>query len=324
MIFYLTDYLPVHADAIIEPFIEESQTRNKQQLLFIGIGLLLLIIIIFIIIKRRKQKDVDKNNPFIQNTTTTRQLIEKKHFSSIGSIQDVGKRENQQDALGISQVQKHFNRIDQLYIIADGMGGLQNGQAAAQMTVNCMLNSFYSKNYSSNQIPTILENWINNANNQVNQSYKGKAGTTLVCVWISNNSLFWVSIGDSPFYLLRQERLYKINESQNRIKDLYLDYMHEEISAEELINSDQKANLTSNIGRETPLEYDCNYYPFEIKPGDKFLLCTDGVSGFLDNTDIINALQLPDAQQCCDQLSNKLVEKDNPQQDNYSAIAIFF
>ena len=100
--------------------------------------------------------------------------------------------------------------------------------------------------------------------------------------------------------------------------------MHENITAEELMKEGQRENLTSNLGREMIPILDRNIYPFEIRTGDRYLLCTDGVSGVLDESVIIASLQLSNAQQCCNALNMHVLERNNPEQDNYSAIAVFY
>ena len=318
---------PISANPIYKPSANEIAAtffeENKLLLIILSsvIILILLGILIFYFLHRKTNSDSGpaERHPVTLDSRTTRQPGGRPHVLSIGSIQGQGQRENQQDAIGISRK----NRNGQLFVVADGMGGLENGQASAQIAVTAFLNAFQSRPVHQNQIPTALKSWIVQSNQKIWQTFQGLSGTTLICVWLTHNHLYWISAGDSSLYLLREERLYRINEIHNRISDLYLSFMHENITADELMNAEQKENLTSNLGRETIPVIDQNHFPFEIQSGDRFLLCTDGVSGFSDEDIIIKTLQLSDAQQCCSALNQYLVDKKCADQDNYSAVAIF-
>ena len=324
----LCPYSPILADAGYVPSMNEIASGiaadNLRILIIAGIiiGLILVgIPVCFLLIRKKKQSnDPLKKHPVTLDSRTTRPQSAHPHLQSLGSIQGRGQRENQQDAIGIS----HRNRNGQLLIVADGMGGLENGHVSSQMAVSDMLSAFQTKSIPQSHIPEALKTWITHTNQRIWQTFQGNSGTTIICVWISYDNLFWIASGDSPLYVLRQGRLYRINEIHNRINDLYLSFMHENITAEELMKEEQKDNLTSNLGRKMVPLLDRNIYPFEIRRGDRFLLCTDGISGVLDESVIITSLQLSNAQLCCNALNGHLIEQNSPDQDNYSAIAVFY
>ena len=324
----LCTFFPTLADSVYEPSMNEIASgiaANNFRILIIAgiiIGLILVGIPVCFLLNRKKKRSNDPlmKHPVTLDSRTTRPQSGHPHLQSLGSIQGRGLRENQQDAIGIS----HRNRNGQLLIVADGMGGLENGHISSQMAVSEMLGAFQTKAVPQSQIPEALKTWITHTNQRIWQTFQGSSGTTIICVWIYNNTLFWVASGDSQLYLLRKGRLYRINEIHNRVNDLYLSFMHENITSEELMNEEQKENLTSNLGREMIPLLDRNIYPFEIRKGDRYLLCTDGISGVLDESVIITSLQLSNAQQCCNALNEHVIKQNNPDQDNYSAIAVFY
>ena len=311
-----------YADIVYDPVMETIRNKNILQLFLFNMPILLIVTILILIhlyFKKRRQKQTDKElaKPI---TPITIKILEDNTNTSVGSTQRFNRLENQKNALGIAR-----NKLnEQLFIIADGMGDFENGAAAAQMCANGVLDAFNRISISPKQIPCELERWIHQINQRIYQTFQKQAGTTVTCVWISKNNLYWISVGDSKLYLFRQERLYQINEDHIWLKELYQSFMYGKITAEELINSKGTHNLTSNLGREEIPEFDKNDYPFEIKPGDHFLLCSDRVSANLENNDIINALQTSDAQQCCMEIVKRISENDDQMQSNYSAIAFFF
>ena len=199
-------YSPILADAVYEPSISEIASdivMDNQKILIISgmiIGLILIGILIYFLLIRKKKRSNDllKKHPVTLDSRTTRPQSGHPHVQSIGSIQGQGQRENQQDFIGISR----RNRNGQLLIVADGMGGLENGHIASQMAVSDMLSAFQTKAVPQNQIPDALKAWITQTNQRIWQTFQGNSGTTIICVWIYNNTLFWISSGDSPFYLL--------------------------------------------------------------------------------------------------------------------------
>ena len=123
-------------------------------------------------------------------------------------------------------------------------------------------------------------------------------GTTAVVVAKVDDNLLWASVGDSRLYIYRNDELMQITTDHSMVQQL-LDAG--EITKEEMIVHPQRNLLTRAVGVEEDLHVDSGTLP--VKSGDRILLCTDGLSGYIsderirevlhhidDNTEVLNTL----------------------------------
>ena len=129
-----------------------------------------------------------------------------------GNAQHIGARPQQQDAFGFSDPSDR-NFVAHggfLGIVADGVGGLTHGSEASQSAVRAFLQAYQQKS-AIESIPAALARALHEANAAVlrvasEPSGEG-AGTTLIAAVLHENSLYWISAGDSRIYLLHDGRL---------------------------------------------------------------------------------------------------------------------
>ncbi|MBQ9504756.1 MAG: protein phosphatase 2C domain-containing protein, partial [Lachnospiraceae bacterium] len=126
----------------------------------------------------------------------------------IGRVHGVGKRSMQQDSFGISEVEdlSTVRKKGVMAIVADGMGGLSDGERMSQMVVVTMLQGFDSSKDDAVASSTLL-GLVGKANTAVNNDLGperyGKCGSTVVAVIVRNKQLSWISVGDSHIYVYR-------------------------------------------------------------------------------------------------------------------------
>ncbi len=185
-------------------------------------------------------------------------------------------------------------------IVCDGVGSAEAGRIAAKRVVNYMLNNFKNPPKSWDIEKSILT-FIKNINQilykeSLAEYERPEMLTTLALVVIQGNRLYGANVGDSPIYLLREGHLQKLS----------FDHTLEEGSN----------ILTQAIG----LEEDVEPYFFEnfIRPKDKILLASDGLTAVLDEEEISERLKL-DASSLIKYASKK-VEDNLP--DDTSAVVI--
>ncbi len=185
-------------------------------------------------------------------------------------------------------------------IVCDGVGSAEAGRLAAQKCVNYMLNNFKNPPKSWD-IEKSIQTFIKNINTilykeSLAEYDRPEMLTTLAMVVIQGNRLYGANVGDSPIYLLRDGMLQKLS----------FDHVMEEGSNV----------LTQAIG----LEEDVEPYIFEnfIRPKDKILLASDGLTAVLDEEEIKERLKY-DASSIVKYASKK-VEDDLP--DDTSAVVI--
>ena len=243
---------------------------------------------------------------------------------SFGNMQHQGRRDYQEDSFGFSDISdpELVAKRGILAIVADGMGGLKNGKSISERAIQKFRKSFV-KFSPSGDIPRQMLALVMETNHDIYETDKQKGGTTLLCVYIYRNSMYWVSVGDSAIYLFRKGRIYQLNKEHNRLNDLYLRFMYREITREQLMTEPSLQGLTANIGRRELREVDRNLIELKLQSGDRLLLCTDGVSGRLTEKELLVAMSQRDAQACADALKRMILKKNAPKQDNFTAEVIF-
>ena len=235
-----------------------------------------------------------------------------------------GKRDYQEDNLWYSR--STGPGLPVCAVLSDGMGGMDNGAESSALAIDV----FKAKalNIRTDQdIPSRLWQISNEANQAVYQrnSEKGmNGGSTLVCVFITGNMLYWLSIGDSRIFLYRNGMLASVNEEHELETRMYKKFIEDDIDLVEIRETHRKElrKLTSNLGRSSIPLIDQNFIPYMLKKDDKLLLCSDGVSDTLTEQEILFCLKDPDPDVNCDRISEMIEAKNKRGQDNYSAIVI--
>jgi protein phosphatase len=153
-------------------------------------------------------------------------------------------------------------------------------------------------------------------------------GATLVAPVFVRDQLFWISIGDSPLYLLREGRLRQLNEDHSL--GPHIDYMVRSGMMSEDVgrNHPDRNALTSVLIGEAIERIDCPEKPFRLKSGDILIVASDGLQFLSDSqiTDIVSANSDKGSAVIAESLLDELSDLDDPEQDNvcFSIIRIDF
>jgi len=240
----------------------------------------------------------------------------------IGNIHHIGQRESQQDSFSISELSNSelCSGKGVFAVVADGMGGMEGGGTISNIVTQTMLRHF---NETPEGRPAEVEllDMLIAANDNVAHYLKDNenGGSTVVAVIIRDGSLFWVAVGDSRIYLLRQGAAIQINREHTYAVELDEKAAMGEISFEDARGDSQRSALTSYIGMKTLEKIDRNLRPVRLVDGDLVLLMSDGVFGALDDDEILEAMtDVP--QKSAANLQKRVLEKQNPNQDNFTAV----
>ena len=234
----------------------------------------------------------------------------------VGNIQGVGDREQQEDSFAVLNSSDPERRRSQglLAMVADGMGGMADGKAASQLTVDVFLDRF-SRWDGQLTPPEWLYGGAFAASDQVFSRSQGASGTTLIAVHIRENQMYWLSVGDSAIFLKRGEGVFQLNREHTYLNQLYARELEEETIDKDRAQNDADARrLTSFVGID-------HLKPWILKPGDVILLCSDGISGVLSPPELLEAMSLPPDEGCA-LLETMVLEKQIPEQDNYTGVMI--
>ena len=139
---------------------------------------------------------------------------------------DMGfRRKNQEDAVLII---KHPQNPDfKMLVVADGMGGMDNGEQASHYTVKNMMHWFESldPNYYHSVNTNALQEKFNRAivetSNQIYDQLHGNGGTTFVGAIIGKEDTIISSVGDSRAYIYTNENLYQVTEDESLVQSLF-------------------------------------------------------------------------------------------------------
>lgn len=271
-----------------------------------GAALLLVLVFTFVLIWRKKRDDKAMKKTITEHPELLPEL-------ELANLQGIGNREEQQDAFGIS----HMDRYEEdglLAVLCDGMGGMAEGGMIAAETVSELVGIFPWADDSD------IPGWISQRSTRVYQQFRGHGGTTLVAVLLKGNRLSFWCVGDSDLFLLREGKLYGMNIRQEYKNDLVLRALDGAFPVEEAFHDSQAGALSEYIGKE---EVNCDYnrIPFFLQPEDVLLLCSDGISDTLTLKQIREAMALS-PQACCDKLEEEILSAGKPNQDNYTTIVL--
>lgn len=241
----------------------------------------------------------------------------------VANLQMIGTRENQEDSFAVinSMDVTEIIRSGLFGIVADGMGGMRDGKLISEAAVTEFITLFHSLDRSGD-IPVQLYEGVIDINRELFDKFKGMGGTTAVIVMLYNERLYWASIGDSAIFLKRDGGLFRLNKEHTYLNQLYMEELYSETVDKEAADSDvDGVRLSGFLGIDKLDEVDYNIKPFLLRPGDTFLLCSDGISGVLPDEEILGALCY-DPPEACARLNDAVVRKGNPNQDNYTGLII--
>ena len=243
----------------------------------------------------------------------------------VGNVQGIGARERQEDSFAICNVSdpEALAQHGLFAVVADGMGGMSDGNEASEAAVEAMVQLFRSL-LEEGDIPRQLREGVLAVSDGIFQRFQGRGGTTAVAVRILGDTLHWLSVGDSAIFLKRGECVFQLNREHTCLNDLYLQELRREPIQKERAERDEDARrLTAFVGMDRLDRADQSLRPWRLKPGDVILLCSDGISGVLTAPELKEAMSLP-PDEGCHLLETMVGEKALPAQDNYTGVLIAY
>ncbi len=240
------------------------------------------------------------------------------------NLQGIGKRERQEDAFALVNVLDVTLARDKgiLAVVADGMGGMEDGQWAGKTVVSSIKRSFSDMDMSEDIAPQLVGS-VRKAADEVLEGVKGLGGSTVVACIVYNEELYFASVGDSGLYLNRNHQIYRLNKAHNIKNKRYLEQIKSGILEPESARRDPEAMaLTQFMGMRGFDTIDFTYRPLPLTAGDTLLLCTDGVDGVLGEESILSCLLKPSTVLACDEIEKRVSLQDRRDQDNYTAVVL--
>lgn len=248
----------------------------------------------------------------------------------VASALGIGQREIQEDSL----IADFPVGMDVGYmVLADGMGGHAAGEIASNIIVTEMFAELKFKsaellNYEA-EIPRILYQAMMTANDCIREYVIDNPenygmGATLISPVFVEDRLYWISVGDSPFYLFREGRMSQLNEDHSMAPEIDMMVATGMLTEDEGRNHPDRNCLRSVLLGDKIAKIDCPREAFTVKEGDIFICSSDGLQ-FLSDEEIQTILtdnQSRSSTEIAHILLKSVEALGDPDQDNISITVV--
>lgn len=171
-----------------------------------------------------------------------------------------------------------------IWLVADGMGGHRDGNIASTMITDHSRN--IGRRSSIDELVADFRNCIAGVNNELLAISNGEThllvGSTVVALLIHGRDYRCLWAGDSRCYRVRNNRIERISHDHTEVQELVDRGV---ISAKEAENWPRRNVITRAVGADADLELE--QVGGKVEPGDRFILCSDGLTGHLSDQEIL-------------------------------------
>ncbi len=187
-----------------------------------------------------------------------------------------------------------------LFIVADGMGGHAAGEVASRMAVETITRVYYE----SDQPPSdALEQAFHEANRAIYEAAQNGTrqgmGTTGTALVLQGNTAFYAHVGDSRLYLIRDGGIYLMSEDHSLVMEMVRNGM---LTLEEARTHDDKNVILRALGTKPAVEVTTWSEPLRVGPGDRFLLCSDGLYDLVEDQEMLDTVTAAAPHAACEAL----------------------
>ncbi len=231
----------------------------------------------------------------------------------------VGKvRLKNEDSIFVSN--EAVGRLDNLYIVADGMGGHKAGQVASATAIESFVSSV--KKGEDEEALDIMIGGVSSANNAVftmsreHEEYSNM-GTTMVACTVKGSVLYAAHVGDSRLYRISGGKITQVTNDHSYVAEMV---RAGKMTEEEALVHPQRSCITRAVGTDSSVRVDGLIV--NVKEKDIFLVCSDGLSNMLGKDEILEICL--ESGKTLEERVHRLIdcanEKGGP--DNISAVLI--
>ena len=202
------------------------------------------------------------------------------------SATDVGqKRKMNQDYVFVSETP--VGNLQNLFVVADGMGGHNAGDYASSHAVQTLVEEI-QKDADFNPIK-VIRHAIEKANTEIlecarrEEALRGM-GTTIVVATVVGHYLYVANVGDSRLYII-QGKIHQVTKDHSLVEEMV---RLGGIRREEARLHPDKNIITRAIGAKDDVDID--FFTVELRPSDRILMCSDGLTNMVEDQDILKVL----------------------------------
>lgn len=261
--------------------------------------------------------------------------VDKPHLIVAALSHPGEQRDHNEDRYSVTAYRLERDRRPALLaVVADGIGGHQAGEVAAELAIEATVERVGSSS-GRDPIPTLRAAVEDAARAVIDASHQQEAqqgmGSTLSVAWIVGDQLYLTYVGDSRIYWLREGRIRQLSNDHTWVQEA-LD--HEIISPEEAVDHPHSHVLRRHIGGEELPEPDLRirlsggaqdagspqHQGLRLQPGDQLLLCSDGLTDLVEAEEIGDQLLSRNPTQAAQQLVQMARERGG--HDNITVVAL--
>jgi len=225
------------------------------------------------------------------------------------------KREHNEDHIGIFEIDYGL-----LIVVCDGLGGNRGGEVASKLAVDTISSEF--KNMNKLGIIERIQYSITKANESIiehsskDEKLTGMA-TTAEVLFLKKDFAYWGHVGDSRIYSSKNGKLQLLSKDHSLVQKLVDEGF---ITLKEAENHPNKNIITRALGENIDIEVDLSKIKLKKKENNKFFVCTDGVSGVLNDSEIEKFINEKNLSNIADKMSRLIEDRGAP--DNYSFVLL--
>lgn len=235
---------------------------------------------------------------------------------SMADYSEQGPREANEDAVMLTgyTVTGGFSCV--LAVVADGLGGLSNGEVASRCAVETIQRHLVCYR---NPDEDALYDAIQEASRKVYEAQTGAdMRTTVAALWVDRFRAYAAHVGDTRIYQFRDGKII-YQSTDHSVAQMAVDIG--KLAQSDIRQSKDRNRLIRTLGGEEPPRVDLE--ELEIQPGDRFLLCSDGFWEPVTEEDMVAAMKTGDtAETWLDAMRQNLARPGKEPHDNNSAIAL--
>ena len=197
-----------------------------------------------------------------------------------GNATDTGReRAENQDYFGAYEDTPYGD----LWVVCDGMGGAAGGRIASVIAVEAVREAMTTPG-QKDEVSALLAG-VSSANEKVFRRAQAEAtldgmGTTLVALLLHRGKAFVAHVGDSRAYHIRNGRLQQVTRDHTMVQEMLDDGV---LTEEQARTHPDGHIITRSVGIASQVKVDVDLSDFEVAPEDRWILCTDGLTGMVSD-----------------------------------------
>jgi PPM family protein phosphatase len=234
---------------------------------------------------------------------------------------DIGlQRHVNEDSFAIMQEGREAERQGVCFVVCDGLGGAPAGEVASRLATDAFVAAWSSSELSAVDTRQRLQLAVHEANTAVYRALRSSAeltgmGTTLTGLVSHAGWAYVCNVGDSRCYRLRTGVLKQLTEDHTLAADMVRQGLLDPAYAGEV---SERNILTRAVGTAARVEADVTWD--EMRVGDRYLLCSDGLWGTVPQPDLVTTLAGSTVQDAARRLVDLANEHGGP--DNATALVV--